>query len=145
MAKFFPEQRWTSEGEPELGVGVVTEATKARVTVHFPNAGETRMYAASDAPLRRVFFKPGETIIDTQGQPFVVERMQEGDLNLYIGENGVLSEADFGDITVKHGVDDKLLLGEVDTPQQFSLRRKTLEYDYNRKIYQKSSAPQFFA
>lgn len=131
---FFPEQRWTSEGEPELGVGVVTETTKARVTIHFPNAGETRMYAVAEAPLRRVFFKPGETIADTEGKPFVIERVKEGDLILYIGEAGVLSEADLGDVAVKHGVDDKLLMGEVDTPQQFSLRRKTLEYDYNRKI-----------
>ena len=134
MATFFPEQRWVSEGEPELGVGVVTEITKGRVTIHFSTANETRMYAMADAPLRRVIFKPGETIRDKEGESLLIERVQEGDLILYIGADRALSEADLGDVAISHGVEDQLLMGEVGTPDQFSLRRKTLDYDYHRKI-----------
>lgn len=38
MEEFFPDQRWTSTGEPELGVGIiVTEVAKGRVTMRtFP-------------------------------------------------------------------------------------------------------------
>ncbi len=61
MAAFLPQQRWSSEGEPELGVGIVTEAGFGRVTIEFPIAGETRMYAEENAPLRRVLSDGTET------------------------------------------------------------------------------------
>ncbi len=135
MADFYPDQRWTSEGEPELGVGVVEETNKNRVQIHFPSAGETRQYALVNAPLRRVIFKPGDTVLDADKQPFVIERVQDnGELLLYIGKSGVLSEADLGEVSVNHGVSDRLLMGDVETPIAFALRRRTLEYDHSRRI-----------
>ncbi|MGL1887600.1 MAG: RNA polymerase-associated protein RapA [Reichenbachiella sp.] len=134
MGDFYPDQRWASEGEPELGVGVVVEISKNRVQVHFPAADETRQYALANAPLRRVVFKPGDTIVDADKRSFVVERVQDGDLLLYIGSEGTLSEADLGDVSIKHSVDDRLLIGDVETPDVFALRRKTLEYDHLRRI-----------
>ncbi|MEQ9298637.1 MAG: RNA polymerase-associated protein RapA [Cyclobacteriaceae bacterium] len=135
MEDFYPNQRWTSEGEPELGVGVIVEANKNRVEVHFPAAGETRQYALANAPLRRVIFKSGDTVVDTSKRPFVIERVQDnGELLLYIGKEGVLSEADLGDVSVQHGVSDRLLIGDVESPDVFALRRSTLEYDHKRRI-----------
>lgn len=134
MSIFFPDQRWTSEGEPELGVGIVREASKGRVQIHFPISGETRLYAMENAPLRRVLFKPGDTIMDTQKRPLLIERVQQGDLLLYIGADRVLSEADLGDVSVTHGVDDRLSMGDVDSPDLFALRRRTLEHDHSRRI-----------
>lgn len=135
MGDFFPDQRWTSEGEPELGVGIVTETARGRVQIHFPASGETRLYAMEHAPLRRVLFKPGDTIIDMDQRPLVINRVQDsGDLILYIGEDRVLSEADLGDVTITHGVDDRLLMGDVDTPAMFALRRRTLSNDHIRRI-----------
>lgn len=135
MENFFPGQRWTSEGEPELGVGVVVEANKNRVQVHFASGDETRQYAVGSAPLRRVVFKPGDTIVDTNQAPLVIERVQDNDdLLLYIGKDGVISEADLGEVSVQHGVDDRLFIGDVETPDVFALRRKTLGYDHMRRI-----------
>jgi ATP-dependent helicase HepA len=135
MADFYIDQRWVSEGEPELGVGVVVETKANRVQVHFPAAGETRQYALANAPLRRVIFKPGDTVVDTNKRPLVIERVQDnGELLLYIGKEGTLSEADLGDVSVKHSVDDRLFIGDVETPDVFALRRKTLEYDHMRRI-----------
>jgi len=135
MQNFFPDQRWTSEGEPELGVGVVTEANKNRVHIHFPVANETRQYALDNAPLRRVTFKPGDTVVDTNKRPLVIERVQDnGELLLYIGKDATLSEADLGDVSVQHGVDDRLFIGDVETPDVFALRRQTLDYDHMRRI-----------
>lgn len=135
MDIFYPEQRWTSEGEPELGVGIVTEISKGRVQLHFPASGETRLYAVDNAPLRRVLFKPGDTIVDIDQKPLLIEQVQESDtLFFYIGQNRVISEADLGDVTVQHGVDDRLLLGDVDTPRLFALRRRTLTYDHRRRL-----------
>lgn len=135
MGDFFPDQRWTSEGEPELGVGIVTDTSKGRVSLHFPVSGETRLYAVENAPLRRVLFKPGDTIVDTHKRPLLIERVQDrGELILYIGQDRVLSEADLGDVSVQHGVDDRLLIGDVDPPILFALRRHTLQQDHHRRI-----------
>jgi len=129
---FTPQQRYTSEGEPELGVGIVTEVRHGRVQIHFPGADAARLYAAEGAPLLRVRFKPGDTIRDNAQRPMVVERVQEGDLLLYIGEDRVISEADLGEVAVQHGVDDRLLRGDVDRPALFALRRHTLELEHAR-------------
>ncbi|MEM6343663.1 MAG: RNA polymerase-associated protein RapA [Bacteroidota bacterium] len=134
MAEFFPGQRWTSEGEPELGLGIVLETSKGRVKIHFPTSGETRLYASENTPLRRVVFKVGDTIVDTQNRPLIVERIQQGDLLLYIGKDRTLSETDLGEVTVTHGLDDRLAMGEVDSPQLFALRKKTLQHDHQRRI-----------
>ncbi|MEQ9101107.1 MAG: RNA polymerase-associated protein RapA [Imperialibacter sp.] len=135
MENFFPDQRWTSAGEPELGVGIVTEASKGRVKLHFPAADEVRQYTVENAPLRRVAFKPGDSIADKDKRPLVVERVEaDGHLFIYIGQGRQLSEADLGDVSVRHGVDDRLFMGDVDTPELFALRRKTLYYDHNRRI-----------
>jgi ATP-dependent helicase HepA len=135
MEDFYPNQRWTSEGEPELGVGIIIETNKNRVQVHFPTANETRLYASDNAPLRRVVFKPGDSIVDSNKNPFVIESVQNnGSLLLYIGKKGTLSEADLGEVSVKHGANDRLLIGDVETPDVFALRRKTLDYDHMRRI-----------
>ncbi|MDX2245939.1 MAG: SNF2-related protein [Bacteroidia bacterium] len=135
MGIFFPDQRWISEGEPELGVGIVRQTLKGRVEILFPMSGQKRLYAVGNAPLRRVLFKPGDTVVDVHKRSMIVEKVQqEGNLYLYIGQGRSLSEAELGDVSVRHGVDDRLFQGDVDTPEIFALRRKTLQYDHNRRI-----------
>ncbi len=134
MPPFTPHQRYLSEGEPELGLGIVTETSGGRVKVHFPAAGETRLYAADNAPLRRVRFKVGETIVDAQQQPLRIERVQEQEgLLWYLGADRALSEAELGEVAVTHGVEDRLARGEVDPPNLFALRRETRQHDYQRR------------
>ena len=60
MDNFFPNQRYTSKGEPELGVGILTALSKGKVELHFPASNETRLYAVESAVLQRVVFKPGD-------------------------------------------------------------------------------------
>ena len=135
MEAFFLDQRWTSEGEPELGVGIVSELNKGRVQIKFPLSGEVRLYATEYAPLRRVRFKPGDTIVDVNDRPLVIEKVQEdGNLIMYHGQNRSLSEAELGNVSVKHGADDRLLMGDIDTPREFALRRRTLENDHKKRI-----------
>jgi len=135
MEDFFPNQRYTSKGEPELGVGILTEAGSRQVQIHFPLSDKTRRYALESAPLRRVVFKPGDTIVDTQSRPLLVRQVEmEGDLYMYYGKDRKLSEADLGDVTVRHDVDDRLFTGDVDAPEAFTLRRETLQLDYRRRL-----------
>lgn len=131
---FFPGQRYTSEGEPELGIGVVVETQYGRVKIHFTSADETRLYAEGSAPLSRLNIKPGDTIRDASDRPMVVERIQEGDLFLYIGTDRVISEDELGDIKVQHGADDRLLKGKVDSPALFALRRRSLAHEHARRL-----------
>jgi|GEM_PF-3118732 ATP-dependent helicase HepA len=56
MNIFFPNQRYTSLGEPELGIGIVTEVSKGKVAIYFPMADENRLYATESAPLQRTVF-----------------------------------------------------------------------------------------
>ena len=121
MEVFYLEQRWTSEGEPELGVGIVKDVSKGRVQMYFPVSDESRIYAIENAPLRRVVFKPGDVIVDAQQQPFIIKSvLQVGKLIKYGGQGRTMSEAEMGDVSLNHGVDDRLAMGDVDTPAVFA-------------------------
>lgn len=135
MEEFFPGQRYTSKGEPELGVGLVKETSKGRVQVYFPLSKETRLYATASDALQRVVFKPGDTITDADGHPLLITQVEfENGLYIYFGADRELSEAELGDVSATHSVDDRLFTGDVDAPRVFALRRETLQHEYNRRI-----------
>lgn len=135
MGEFFPNQRYTSAGEPELGLGIVTEVSKGKVKMHFPVANETRLYSSETAPLNRTIFKPGDIVIDLQGQSMIIEQVQLVDaLYLYLGNNRILQESELSGSSITHTVDDRLFSGDIDTPEMFALRRDTLYNDYRRRI-----------
>jgi len=69
---FFSNQRYSSDGEPELGVGILTEVSKGKVQIYFPASDEMRLYATESAPLRRVVFKIGDIIEDAKGQSMLI-------------------------------------------------------------------------
>src|SRR5690554_1618011 len=118
---FYPHQRYTSKGEPELGIGILTETSNRKVKVYFPMSNETRMYALESAPLRRVVFKPGDTIEDTTNQSLLIQRVElEDGLYMYYGEDKKISEAELGDMSVNYGVGDRLFIGDVDSLQAFA-------------------------
>ncbi len=134
MEDFFLNQRYTSSGEPELGMGIVTEVSKDKVQMYFPASDETRLYAKASAPLVRTIFKIGDTIIDHQGQSMLIEKVKiMNGIYEYLGNNRKLNEAEIGDGTTTTSVDDRLFMGDVDTPEMFALRRETLYNDYKRR------------
>jgi ATP-dependent helicase HepA len=135
MDSFFPNQRYTSKGEPELGIGILTESSKGKVKLYFPRSNETRLYALESAPIRRVVFKLGDTIVDTKKQSLLIKHVElEGELYIYYGKDKKISEAELGDMSASHGADDRLFMGDVDSPQAFALRRETLQHDYKRRL-----------
>lgn len=135
MGDFFPNQRYTSSGEPELGLGIVTEVSKGKVQMNFPVSGETRLYAIESAPLIRIVFKAGDLIVDNEGQSLLVEQVKQLDtLYVYYGQGRTLNEAEIGGGSVTYNVEDRLFAGDVDPPEIFALRRETLFSDYSRKI-----------
>ncbi len=135
MGEFSLNQRYTSSGEPELGVGIVTEVSKGKVQISFPVSEEVRLYSIESAPLLRTVFKPGHTILDQQGQAMLIEGVSlEDGLYVYYGEGRELGEDELGDVSTSHTVDDRLFAGDVDTPELFALRRETLDHNYQRRI-----------
>lgn len=135
MEYFFPNQRYTSSGEPELGIGIVIEVSKGKVKISFPTSNEMRLYAIESAPLRRTIFKPGDTLVDNQGQTILIEKVQLVDnLYVYYGNQRMLHESEIAIGSTTHSVDDRLFSGDVDSPEMFSLRRETLYHNYKRRI-----------
>lgn len=77
MQQILPGQRWISEAEPSLGLGLVVEVDGRTATALFPASDEQRVYARQEAPLSRVRFQPGDTIGDDDGRCLTVQRVDE--------------------------------------------------------------------
>ena len=128
MSLFILGQRWISESEPELGLGTVVPTESGRVKVEFKAAGETRIYAEDQAPLKRVRFRAGDKIKTQADQDFVIQEVAEKNgLLIYIGENQRLPETEVNDRVSLQGPQERLFAGRFDNPATFVLRRRSLE------------------
>jgi ATP-dependent helicase HepA len=124
----FPGQRWTSDTEPELGLGTVLKVAFGRLDVFFPASGELRQYAMKSAPLRRVRFKEGDTIKSHDGASLVVNEVIEKDgLLTYQCAERDLPEAELSDSISFSKPEDRLLTGIVDELDTFALRVEALQ------------------
>lgn len=88
-------QRYLSDTESELGLGVVVLVDERCVHILFPQSEETRVYAKSSAPLSRVTFQAGDTITDQEGNAWqVVQAEQTKGVYKYVveGLNGEKQE-----------------------------------------------------
>src|SRR5437016_5850132 len=86
MQEFAVGQRWTSESEPELGLGLITAVDRLRVTILFPATHETRQYAIDHNPLKRARFKPGDSVSTANGR-FTIEKIEPQGRLLFYGWN----------------------------------------------------------
>ncbi|VAX10467.1 RNA polymerase associated protein RapA [hydrothermal vent metagenome] len=86
--ELIPGQRWISDSEPELGLGVITQSDIRTVSLHYPASEESRVYAREGAPLTRVRFSPHDSIEDVKGIKIKVKKVKETDgLLVYSGED----------------------------------------------------------
>lgn len=122
-----PGQRWVSDSEPELGLGIILKAEFGRVEVLFPAANEHRQYALKSAPLRRVQFKDGDRIKLHGGESLLVESLDErhGLLTYRCGLREV-AEAELSDTISFSKPEERLFGGQVDDLQTFDLRVEAL-------------------
>lgn len=123
-----PSQRWVSDSEPELGLGVILSAGAGRVEILFAAAGERRIYALASAPLRRVVFKEGDKVQGNDGTEIVVASVEEVDgLLTYHGEGVSIPEAELSETISFSSPEDRLLAESVDQIETFVLREEVLE------------------
>ncbi len=120
-------QRWVSDSEPELGLGMVLEVEGGVVDILFPSSEERRKYAVASAPLRRVVFSKGDVIRTFDDHELeVLEVKNEGDVVNYITADRVLEEGELHDSMALNKPQDRLLGGAVDDDRMFRLRVESI-------------------
>ncbi|MDG2943545.1 RNA polymerase-associated protein RapA [Exercitatus varius] len=126
-------QRWISESENNLGLGMITEVNSRTVTIFFPAADETRIYAADGAPLIRVLFNAGDTVTHRQGwQAQVIEITVNNLTALYLvkrldnGAEAVLKEMELAHQISFSKPQDRLFGAQIDRSDRFALRYQAL-------------------
>lgn len=123
-----PGQRWTSDTEPELGLGIVLKSEYGRAEIFFPAAGEHRQYALASAPIRRVRFSEGDKIRTHSGEALSVDSISEtaGLISYHCGGRAV-AEAELSDSISFSKPEERLLAGQVDEIERFKLRVECLQ------------------
>ena len=126
-------QRWVSNNDVSLGLGVVKSIAGRTVQVDYPATGQTRIYAQLDAPLTRVRFNVGDTVTSIEGQRVLIAAVESvaGTLRYRGHSEGVetlLHEADLCDDIVFNLPQDKLFTGQIDDNKWFELRAATLRH-----------------
>ena len=76
LQEFAIGQRWLSDTESELGLGVLVDVDERTISILFPKSDETRVYARANAPLSRIVFKQGDWFTDQDGLEWQVERLE---------------------------------------------------------------------
>ena len=120
-------QRWMSEREPELGLGVVASVDRWRIGLEFPATGEKRLYALGTPVLKRVRFRPGETITTRDGTALVIGSVDdEAGVLVYAGQGRRVREDEISDVTSVGLPPERLMAGQVDPGEVFDLRYRAL-------------------
>lgn len=135
--EFVLGQRWVSQTESELGLGIVVGLEGRHVTLRFPVAEEDRVYALNNAPLARIIYTEGEVIHNTEQEPFTVEHVEDLDgLLFYTGrdEQGgevMLPETQISGVVQLSSPRQRLLSGQFAKSDQYALRVASLVHQYN--------------
>ena len=131
MTDFIPGQRWISNTESELGLGLILEVSFKRVTVLFLASDERRIYASDNAPLTRVSFAVGDIIESIDEEEITISRLIHKDgLIIYVGNNASGDEIHLEEIELNHHIQfnkpqDRLFTGQIDPSTWFLLRYET--------------------
>jgi len=121
---WLPGQRVRNEGEPGLGLGIVSQQSNARtVSVYFPAVQESRVYSLASAPLRRFHLAPGQVATLAKGGSFRVEKLSaKNGLLYYSGAGKTICETDLADRCTSAGPSERLAEGELSHVATFDLR-----------------------
>jgi ATP-dependent helicase HepA len=128
-SEFAVGQRWLSNTEASLGLGIVMSVDFRSVTVLFPAVNEERNYAMSHNALTRLQLGEGEPAPHVDGWQINIESIIEQDgLLTYSGprsDNGEI--ANIVEVALDHGVklnqpEKRLAHGQLDHPKWFDTR-----------------------
>ncbi|HXH31088.1 MAG TPA: RNA polymerase-associated protein RapA [Bacteriovoracaceae bacterium] len=127
MKQFIIGQRWISESEPELGLGVITEVESKIVNCFFPATKVDRRYGLQSAPLRRIKFALGDEVKGQAGEVFIVTEVSEDQgIITYLGNGKTLCETGLADTLSFSKPEERLFAGNMDSNELFKLRYDVL-------------------
>lgn len=132
---FVVGQRWISESENNLGLGIVTAVDNRTVTLSFPASDEQRVYAVAVAPLTRVQFQKGDRVTSVDGWQLDIEDVVENQgVALYLGKRvDTQAESILPEMQLDHKVSfskpqDRLFSAQIDRSDRFALRYRALKH-----------------
>jgi ATP-dependent helicase HepA len=118
-------QRFVSEPEPELGLGIVVELSHKRVTVAFSETERT--YSTEEPPIKRVQFRPGDNVVLRDGTSHRVEAVREEKSTLYyLCASGEFSEALLSESVTFTAPTGRFFRGIYDRTEDFDRRLNAL-------------------
>lgn len=121
-------QRWLSEAEPELGLGIICEIGHKNIKMSFPIREEFRVYGRMSAPLKRAIFHEGEEVTSLGGEKLVVEKViWDKGLAVYKGQDKLIKEADLSYEKTLCRPKERLLSGLTDSLRSHGLRQLALK------------------
>jgi len=132
-------QRWISESEADLGLGIVLDIANRRLTLSFPAAGERRTYAMDNAPISRVKYDVGERVRHQDGTKIKLTKvLEQAGCLLYTGLTKDNEELMFPEFELDSFVQfstprDRLFAGQIDKHQHFYLRYLTLSFQHQHR------------
>ena len=143
MQQFAIGQRWLSDTETELGLGVLIDVDERSISILFPKSDETRVYARHNAPLSRIVFNAGDELQDQEGSTWKVESVEDrhGVLRYNVirqledgsEERKALNETRIGANIQLSKPLDRLLASQVDYKEWYDLRIEALLMQANMK------------
>ena len=136
LQQFAIGQRWLSDTETELGLGVLIDVDERSVSILFPKSDETRVYARSNAPLSRIIFNSKDELQDQEGISWIVESVEDrhGVIRYHVvrtladgtEERKSLNETRIGASIQLSKPLDRLLASQVDYKEWYDLRIEAL-------------------
>lgn len=127
-------QRWISNTESQLGLGIITELNGRQVSISFPAAEEERIYAIENAPLSRIIYKTGEEIVTNEEKKLLVTAVNEYQgLIVYTGIDEEEKEQQITELAINCFIrlstpQQRLFSGLLDKLDTFKLRIDTLNH-----------------
>lgn len=124
---FIIGQRWLSEAETDLGLGLIQEVDFRSVTVYFPNIDDVRTYSISSAPLSRVVFRIEDQLPLLDGSFMTVTEVDDHDGIMFYGDGErIISEIQISGSIQLNQPTDRLFSGQLDHNNLYELRQKAL-------------------
>ncbi len=129
-------QRWFSQGEPELGLGIVVAIEGKTVTLNFPAAQESRVYGQKTAPLKRITFEVEDIIHTTDTKEHKVIGLEQRDgLVYYKTENALICESDLDSKIELTSAQDKFFAMSFDNNSLFQSRYQSYIAKRNYQLF----------
>ncbi len=121
-------QRWISDTESDLGLGMVQEVDFRQVAILFPVADEVRRYSKDQSPLTRIKFNIDDTVLLEDGSKLTITETQEMNGILFYGDaDRIVPETQLSGHIQLSQASERLLAGQVDNGKAYDLRLRALQ------------------